>query len=326
MTKKRLYDVERAKGLAIFLVVLGHLKADAYPAGNEWYQQLCLVLYKFHMPFFMFLTGLIMFYTYPAIETSQDYISYVKKKFSRLIPAYTIFALLIAVGKTFAGQFGYIENPVHGFKGFIEVFVCPNSSYCRSLWYIYVVFVYFLIVPILLRLFKQNLEALLVFAFVLYFVPRTSYLAQGQVFEYMFVFLCGCYAACHLETYTQLIDRYFWIFTAVFAGCLFLAFQINMPKLIMGLLSIPALHSLARRGTFTRPAILELLGEYVFPIYLMNTIAIGFFRVMIQKYWSWDGRNFLIVAPFLLLIGIVLPIVVQRYFISKVPILKKVVC
>jgi fucose 4-O-acetylase-like acetyltransferase len=325
MGKKILHDVERAKGLAIFLVVLGHLKADIYPAGNEWYRQLCMVLYKFHMPFLMFLTGLIMFYIYPAIETSQDYISYVKKKFFRLIPAYIIFALLIAVGKTLAGQFAYIENPVHGFKGFIDVFVCPNSSYARSLWYVYVVFIYFLIVPILLKLFKQNFEALLLFTLALYFVPRTQYFAQSQVFEYMFVFLCGCYAARHLNKYTVLIDQYSWVFNVAFAGFLILALQISVPKLMLGLLSIPALHSLVRWRTVERMRLLGYLGKFIFPIYLMNTMAIGFIKALVQKYWSWDGRNFLIVAPILLISGIVLPILVQKYFISRLPILKKVV-
>ena len=32
-------DIDRAKGLAILLVVFGHLMARGYPAGNAWYDQ-----------------------------------------------------------------------------------------------------------------------------------------------------------------------------------------------------------------------------------------------------------------------------------------------
>jgi hypothetical protein len=188
-----------------------------------------------------------------------------------------------------------------------------------------VLFIYFLIVPILLKLFKQNLEAILLFAFVLYFVPRTPYFAEGQVFEYLFVFFCGGYAAHHLDRYTTLIDRYSLLSITAFAIVLFLVFQINVSKLIVGLLSIPALHSLVRWRYFKRLSMFGYLGEYVFPIYLMNTIAIGFPKLLIQRYWSWDGRNFLIVGPILVLSGVLLPIIAQRYFISRTPILKKVI-
>ena len=45
-------DIDRAKGLAILLVVFGHLVARADPADVAWYEPLRRAVYAIHMPFF----------------------------------------------------------------------------------------------------------------------------------------------------------------------------------------------------------------------------------------------------------------------------------
>ena len=52
-------DIDRAKGLAILLVVFGHLMASGYPRGNAWYDTAKDIVYTFHMPFFMYLSGTV---------------------------------------------------------------------------------------------------------------------------------------------------------------------------------------------------------------------------------------------------------------------------
>jgi len=321
----RLLDVDRAKGLAIFLVVLGHLFINEVPTGSDWYFELNRVIYKFHMPFFMFLAGLVMFYTLPNLSTLADCARFAKKKLFRFMSAYLLFAAVVWASKFAAARFLYVERPVSGLSDFITVLARPRYSFCGSLWYIYVVSIYFLVIPLLLKLVKQKLELLLIFAFALYFVPSTTYFALEQVFEYMFVFLLGGYVARHLEPYYWLLDRYFWAFLLVFAGILIFAFQMEMPKLIVGLVSLPALHSLVRWGVFKESSLLRLLGKYTFPIYLMNTLAIGLPRALIYKYGLWDNMNFLLMCLILSLSGILIPIAAQRYFISRTPVLRKIV-
>jgi fucose 4-O-acetylase-like acetyltransferase len=317
MARERLADIDRAKGLAIVLVVVGHLIADEYPPHNLWYFHLERILYSFHMAFFMFLTGVVMFYSYPVMETFQDYAAYVKRKFIRLIPAYFLFAFAIAAGKTAAAHFAYIENSVSGFDGFLRVFLCPNDSYCRSVWYIYAIFVYFVTIPILLKIFRQNLTILLVLALALYFVPRTPYFAQDAVCKHMFVFLLGGLAARHYATYVGILDKYRWVFVSAFALCLLAYFAVRVPRLLFALCSIPALHALVRREYVRRQRILDVFAKYTFPIYLMNTIVIGCVRVLVQKYWSWDGVRFVAVAPLLVACGLLVPIVIHRIFIQN---------
>lgn len=325
VNRVHLLDVDRAKGLAIFLVVLGHIFINKVPAGQEWYSPMNKVIYKFHMSFFMFLTGLVMFYTYPRLKTFGDYFNYVKKKFIRFVPAYLLFAVIIWFGKFLFDKVADVERSVTGWRDFINVLIRPRHSHSGNLWYIYVCFIYFAFIPIILKIVRNRLELLIPLAFVLNFAPSTSYFAIEQVFEYLFFFLLGGYAVCHLDFYTKLIDRYSYLYVTFFVLALIVAFMIDFPKMILGLLSLPALHSLVRWGVFEKSFFLRTFGEYTFPIYLMNTMAIGFPSGMMRRYSLWDGTFSIFVAPILLLCGLFGPIIAQKLFISRIPILRSII-
>ena len=57
--KVHLYDVKRLTGVAILLVVMGHLATGnaVYTQGSEWYKFFNFLINSFHMPLFMFLSG-----------------------------------------------------------------------------------------------------------------------------------------------------------------------------------------------------------------------------------------------------------------------------
>ena len=105
----RLADIDRAKGLAIFLVVLGHLSREAAP-GHEWYMALKDGLYQFHMPFFMCLSGVTMYVSYRHVADAGAYFAYVRAKFLRLMPAFFLFGLLVLLGKEVASNFMPVDN------------------------------------------------------------------------------------------------------------------------------------------------------------------------------------------------------------------------
>lgn len=52
----RLTEIDRSKGLTIFLVVLGHFAPwQTTHYVPNWYLVLSSLIYSFHMPFFMFI-------------------------------------------------------------------------------------------------------------------------------------------------------------------------------------------------------------------------------------------------------------------------------
>jgi hypothetical protein len=266
-----------------------------------------------------------MFYTYPDIHTFRDYAAYAKKKFLRLMPAYLLFAVLMAGGKMLLSQFAYVENPVGGLREALNVIWRPGDSYCRNLWFIYVIFVYYLTLPPLLLLTRQRLEPLLAVALAVYFLPRYPYFCQKEVCQYLFVFLLGGYALRHREAYLRGIDKYSPVCLAAFAGCILLYFVAPVPKLLFGLAAIPALHALVRFPGAEKVHLLAWVGQYAFPIYLLNSLVTGGLLTVLQASWSLDGWHFRVAAPGLFASGLLLPVVLYELFIRRVPILRSIV-
>lgn len=57
-TKKRIYKYDNVKALLIFLVVIGHMTTD-YVSDSMMVRNLTLWIYSFHMPAFIFISGLV---------------------------------------------------------------------------------------------------------------------------------------------------------------------------------------------------------------------------------------------------------------------------
>ena len=56
--KQRIDYIDRMKGLAIFLVVMGHVSGMAFAQSDD---VVYIVISSFHMPLFMFLSGLVAY-------------------------------------------------------------------------------------------------------------------------------------------------------------------------------------------------------------------------------------------------------------------------
>ncbi len=317
MTRRRHDDLDRLKGVAIFLVVLGHIVSREPPENAHWYMYLKDSIYLFHMPLFMFISGLILAYTRKPIESIKDYGKYLKSKFIRLIPAYLGFAALIFIGKAVCGHFMHVDNPVYTPADFLQVLLNPRSSYCAYLWYIYVLFVFYALTPLAYWLTRNRIHLLLPVCVLVHFMDVTSYFAISSIAEYSLVFAVGCLAGDHYQRYSSLLDRYGALFVTPFLVALAFAVPWGVPKFLLGLLSIPACHAMVRMNAADLLGALKTLGKYTFPIYLMNTAFIGLSKGVMFQFASWDGTNFFWFAPTLLAAGIAGPILVKRMVIAR---------
>ena len=336
MNRERLQDIDRAKGLAIFFFLLGHLTLGSRPADNDWYIFLETLIYKFHMPFFMFISGFVFLYSFPEeMKSAKDYLIFIKRRFIRLMPAFFLFSVLICAGKILFDAFLLVDNiPASFIEGITKIIFTPTVSSGKSLWYVYVLFLYQLIFVPLIIVFRKRLSLLLLLGALIHLcyifkiiLPATNYFAMDHAKQYFLAFSLGIFLASNRNTYIKLIDKYHYTFIFMFLGSFFiLMFGVNLSfdishsisKLVIGILSIPALHSLVRSPLFDDSNILLALGKYTFPIYLMNTIAIGLTKGIILKFVTWDGPNFVFIAPILLFSGIFIPILIKKYIFPKV--------
>lgn len=308
---KRLTEIDVATGIAISLVVFGHL---LFPesAHITWYVEVRALIYKFHMPFFMFLSGFIIHYSYQK-KPPTSYQQYVLKKWRRFFPPYLIFAFLFMIlENTFAeGSWDNILIDV------CDIFFFPPKSPAGYLWYIYVLLIFYVLYPPAMKIAKGKPTKLILPAILIYFISAPALLSINQVFEYFLFVVLGASAAANYPLYLEGLKKWGWIGLLLFIILLFLSEKIPYAKLILGLASIPSLQYIASSKYLTSSRFLILLGQNTFYIYLMNTLVIGTLVVVIFRILAIPSQYFLyLIIPFTAA-GLFLPIVINDWIIKK---------
>lgn len=262
-----------------------------------------------------------MFYTYVPATSWADYVGYARKKIFRRLPAFFLFGFFIGLGKELFRHFMHVDNlPANFLHGLVDLFIQPTNSYASSLWFIYVLAIYYMLIPLILVVIRDRLETLLLLGLLVHFLPVTNYFALQRAAEYLFVFSLGMYAIAHRDFYLPWIDRFPTVWMILFFSSFLLTPVPNsVSKLMIGLCSLPALHSLVRLPVLAQETLLKTLGEFTFPIYLMNTICIGLAKGITLKFIPWEREYFFVFFVLLFASGLGLPIVVKKYFFKKIP-------
>jgi len=313
----RVMELEQAKGLAILLVVFGHLVAREDPAGVSWYGPLRMVVYLFHMPFFLYLSGYVAGLSGAASIPPGAWPRLARLRASRLLLPFLAFALFILVGKLSLGRVVAVDNVPADFQSGLRALVWDTGhSPATSVWYMLVLFVYAVTTPVLA--WCGGRWALLGVAVLLYVLPVPPLLYLDRICLFFPFFVAGVRAASSGGRWLAAIDRWRHVALAGFAALLLLAWSGWLPVLgypykfwllAAGLVAMPALHALMRAWPCAK---LRRLGGYVFAIYLLNTICIGLAKAALLAAMPWDGMNFLPFAALLMTAGLFGPIVITR--------------
>lgn len=165
------------KGIAIFLVLLGH--SIQYGGGGQWYSSgsyfdcfLFELIYSFHMPLFIFISG---FFFQKSINKYQPKVLLLKKIKSLLIPI-TSFATLYLFFRVFVQHYHFTLS-------------LAFNTYITTLWYLWT-YLYCCIVTILIhRYWGDRWYIYIVTCFLSLFLPNV-YNFDAYTFLYPF-FLLG---------------------------------------------------------------------------------------------------------------------------------------
>ncbi len=322
-----LHDITIAKGLAIFLVVLGHVVTGRPPAGNEWYVWMRTAIYAFHMPFFIYLSGYIFFYTDSATRAWRNFPDFVARRAERLLIPFLLFGLFIIVGKHVAAQFIHVDNMGQSaLQEIVNLFWNTRNSAAQSVWYVFVLFEMTLVAVLALRLVRSPL-ILFAVAIPLSLLPVWPVLYLDRFFLYLPFFFVGGIAVAHREKWNAAMDRHLWLFLVLFVAAIVVTRMLSIYHLSIlacGLTAIPALHGLCRLAAVQGSRALDVLGRYSFPIYLLNTIALGVAKGVLLLFMPWDGTNFLIFLPVMLAAGIAGPILIKTLIFRRIAYLDKI--
>lgn len=331
MTKReRLTDIDRAKGLGIVLVVFGHLAAKTLPEGNAWFGYAQTAVYQFHMPFFMYLSGYVYFFTGAHRIDLGDWPSVALRRAERLLVPFIGFGLILTVGKALGRGFMHVDHPPESaVEALSGLFWDTDRSPAISVWYIWVLFVYTLLTPILFSLYGRRLPLLLAAAVVMCTLPIPHVMFLNRVFLYYVFFVLGGICAAGGDRWLGFVDRYWGITACAFVAAVSIAvwYFEDLPGtarlLACGSLSMPVLHGIVRTGVMSRWSLLLLCGQLSFVIYLFNTPFIGVTKGLMLHALPWDGANCLLYLPVLMAAGVFGPVLLKRYVIRYFPYLDR---
>lgn len=134
--KQRIDYIDRMKGLAIFLVVMGHVYGMAFAQSDDVAYR---VISSFHMPLFMFLSGLVAC----SGATSPFWnMTKLSRKLRGLLLPLIVFGMCFTM--TWVSDFG------SGLKCFLE---SPNKN---GYWYLMTLAVFYVSLSIYRLNFKQK--------------------------------------------------------------------------------------------------------------------------------------------------------------------------
>jgi fucose 4-O-acetylase-like acetyltransferase len=323
-------DIDRAKGLAILLVVFGHLVARADPARVAWYEPLRRAVYAIHMPFFLYLSGLVAVLSGMLLAPRANWPRLVKSRARRLLLPFFGLGGLIVLGKILAARGMVVDNIPAGIdSGFYDLVWRTAYSPALSIWYLFVLFVVSLGFMLLLGGQRARIPFLLGCCVVLYVLPLPPYLYLDRIGTYAVFFGCGAGAGLLGARWDGFMDRR-WPVLLAMLFCLLAEvawFGAGWPEKILllplGVLAMPALHGLLRCYGATSPRVFLVLGRYSFMIYLFNTIFIGLTKGILLHFCSWDGPHFLPFAMVLMTSGILGPVMLKQKVFRHVSVLDR---
>ena len=329
----RLDSLDRARGIAIVLVVFGHLVAREDPQGVTWYEPLRIGIYLFHMPFFMYLSGYAAFRFGAALTPPAGWPGLAARRAERLLVPFLAFGIGILLLKLAAAGLAPVDNVPPGLWDGLRALVWDTTnSPATAVWFVFVLFVYSALTPPLLWLPRGRL-VLIALAALLYLLPAPPVLYLDRVCTFLPFFVAGGLAAEAKQRWLRVVDALWPVALAALAATAIpLAlgwvaidwsgelwrFPYKWWLLAAGLLSLPALHGLARSLPPT-PG-LRALGRASFVIYLFNTLFIGAAKAALLTVLAWDSAGFPLMAALMMIAG---PVALKRLVLRHVPVLDR---
>jgi fucose 4-O-acetylase-like acetyltransferase len=340
--KTILEEIYVLKGIAIIGLIIIHLNP---PLINLSISRLLVlkIIGTFAMPMFIFASGFLYGLSRLEVTSFADYISFVAKKFKRLMVPYLVMSCLILVLKYFATKLVSIQYMVD--KDFWKYMLFnPVKGFAAFLWYLYVLYFVFLIFPILKKLVRNSFVLfLLILSIYLIPIPQTFYFNHGLIRGFLIYFCLGyLFSYCKFEIINVYIHYLFILFLGLLVILsvkresiadvlnIFMNHDVvnKVFKIIMvsvGVLTYYYLSLLIKRYENLLFHLLRYIGVYSASIYLFHTISIGIVRIFFIDILGMKENLFALISVFGFICGIVFPILITKYFLNKFEILPNLI-
>lgn len=328
-SKPRIEWLAVLQGFSMLLVVLGHVTLTGTFRDPSMPVEAAIerVIYSFHMPLFIFISGWLFHYT--CIGRGIRYRDMMSKKLVRLgIPflAFTLFTILLKLLLP-----SLMNRPVD-LQELIDTFILFRSNPLGEMWFITVLLILMSFYPVYRWLDRHDaliwgLGATLVIFFV--FPDDVEVFQLNKVGRMITYFVAGILCCRY-----SVIEKYaakWWVATILFA--IFLICNVlEMPDgllpdrladLIKTYAGIGLSVSICCMLAQIRPQSFSSFREHTFQIFLMGI----FFQMAVRVAYSRFGSDSTLVAiafyALSVLLGIYIPVLISRIVKSRFPYLRK---
>jgi fucose 4-O-acetylase-like acetyltransferase len=186
--KENYVYIDVLKSIACLCVLIGHVLNGMIKAGMEVAPVLVHLntfVYLFHVPCFFFASGYL--YAKNKITSLAQYLHFIRKKLIVLGLPYLVCSIAYVLFSSFLGG---EMNTAYSFEALLDLWREPVAQY----WYLYALFEFFLLIPILESVFqKAGSEVFLCLLTVLAFLTRPDLKCVAYVMEYAYIFYLGVF-------------------------------------------------------------------------------------------------------------------------------------
>ncbi len=309
------------KGFAIVLVVIGHFYSSV--ATPVWMERTRQVIYLFHMPLFMAISGFLY-----ALSRPLPLGVLARKKFLRLMIPYISISGLVLFAKWMAEKLHFsLQYPLK--PGDLLAFLLyPPSGFACFLWFIYTLFLIFVLVRVLEKA-RTPWVVLFLMALGLSMIPLPQVFCLNLVGAngVYFVFGMGLKRFFAMEFWDE-SEKEWALLGGSLAGFLALAWLMlcrgargTILQEIVAFFGILFCWFLARRISGWRGGTAwTWIGASSSAIYLLHTICMGGVRY-VWEHWLGANAGYSPIFYFgvAVLSALLIPALFQRRVLSRFP-------
>lgn len=322
--KSRYTEVDIARGIGIFFVVLGHaIKQTQVSAA--WIRILTYIIYSFHMPLFFCLSGFVSAKIL-GMDKGQR-VSYVLSRARRLLVPYFAIALIYIPVKL---KLSDVAVKPFSAGDIWKLFLGQNPDV--SLWFLYILFVIELISALFVNTY--NFRSIWYGSF---FLSVAIYWANLDIRtpKYLFFFLMGIWVRLKFEDvrkagYEDAMDgqdllAFLALVTDIFAIVFLYRTTITVTMMLTSLCGIYLVLWISSRlvynidGEKKEPGraarVLLLLGLYSMDIYILHEPIMTAVRLVI---WNKLGLPYILCTVILFLCALCIPIPLSKWIIRRI--------
>lgn len=302
---QRIKFISLLQTIAIILVVVGHSMHE-YPVDHGEGTLVYRMIYAFHMPLFVFISGFLFSYSLSRSGV-RPYGQFLADKALRLLVPYFILGAATFIPR--AMMSGVADDAVElSLRGFVESLLYSDRLVIVFFWFLTMLFVLFNLVYGAVRLFRGRLTpAFYVVAGAIALVLNLSvapyyvqFFSLGRVAQLMVYFIAGM--AC--MTWRQPIERAlrlgrwipFVVFSGLFVGLFFSRSMFGGGELLCAFAGIGMAVALAHLLEKYDVRFLDHLEGFSYMIFLLSWYTGTFSQQVLHHFTDFDWWVYTIIA------------------------------